>query len=68
MSIDYGDGPTLRQSLPWLQDDRAVELILDATERNSVSEGLPPFSEETRASLREELRAMLNVQESAPRE
>lgn len=68
MSIDSGTGPTLRQAIPWLQDDQAVDLILDATERNSVSEGLPPFTAETRASLRQELRAILDAQSTVPRE
>lgn len=42
----------------WLQDDRVRhEWILDIAERNSVIEGLPPFSEEFRRQLLEQLKA-----------
>ena len=34
------------------------ESILDVTERNSVIEGLPPFQEETRRRLKEQLMAL----------
>jgi hypothetical protein len=54
---DFGKGPTLEQACPMLQDEaERVERILDVTERNSVIEGLPPFSEELREKLRRELR------------
>jgi hypothetical protein len=53
---NFGNGPTLEQFNPWLRDEaERVERILDVTERNSVIEGLPPFSEELRRRLREEL-------------
>ena len=53
---DFGKGPTLAESNPWLRNEtERVERILDVTERNSVIEGLPPFSEETRERLRREL-------------
>ncbi|MFZ5830815.1 MAG: hypothetical protein ACOY3P_12040 [Planctomycetota bacterium] len=53
---NFGKGPTLGQANPWLRDlAERVERILDVTERNSVIEGLPPFSEEMRRKLREEL-------------
>jgi hypothetical protein len=53
---DFGKGPTLEQVNPWLRNEaERVERILDVTERNSVIEGLPPFSEEMRRRLREEL-------------
>jgi hypothetical protein len=53
---DFGKGPPLEQANPWLRDEaERVERILDVTERNSVIEGLPPFSEEIRQKLREEL-------------
>jgi len=53
---DFGKGPTLEQANPWLRDEaERVARILDVTERNSVIEGLPPFSEEMRRKLREEL-------------
>lgn len=54
--IDFGKGPTLREACSWLQDDEERwNRILDAVERNSVIEGLPPFSDETRRLLLEEL-------------
>jgi hypothetical protein len=53
---DFGKGPTLEQANPWLRDEaQRVDRILDVTERNSVIEGLPPFSEEMREKLRTEL-------------
>jgi hypothetical protein len=53
---DFEKGPTLEQANPWLRDEaERVERILDVTERNSVIEGLPPFSDEMRQRLREEL-------------
>jgi hypothetical protein len=58
MAIDFGTGPTLKEACPWLRDDRTrIELILDVAERNSVIEGLPPFQEETRRRLRDQLLA-----------
>ncbi len=53
---DFGRGPTLEQACPALRDEaERVERILDVTERNSVIEGLPPFSVELREKLRREL-------------
>jgi hypothetical protein len=53
---NFGKGPTLQQACPALRDEaERVERILDVTERNSVIEGLPPFSEEFREKLRREL-------------
>jgi hypothetical protein len=55
--IDFGKGPTLRESCPWLRnDEERWNRILDAVERNSIIEGLPPFTEETRRRLLEELK------------
>jgi hypothetical protein len=52
----FGKGPALEEANPWLRDEaERVERILDVTERNSVIEGLPPFSEELRRKLRAEL-------------
>jgi hypothetical protein len=63
MAIDFGTGPTLKDACPWLRDDAArCESILDVTERNSVIEGLPPFQEETRRRLREQLMALASQQ------
>jgi hypothetical protein len=54
---DFGNGPTLEQFNPWLRNEaERVERILDVAERNSVIEGLPPFSEELRQRLRDELK------------
>jgi hypothetical protein len=53
--VDFGKGPTLREACRWLQnDEERWNRILDAVERNSVIEGLPPFSEETRARFLED--------------
>ena len=53
---DFGKGPTLKEASPWLQDDRArIERILAVVEADSVIEGLPPFTEEMRNRLRQEL-------------
>jgi hypothetical protein len=53
---DFGKGPTLEEANPWLRDEaERIDRILDVAERNSVIEGLPPFSEEMRRRLREEL-------------
>ncbi|MGO8744548.1 MAG: hypothetical protein ACLQNE_01035 [Thermoguttaceae bacterium] len=53
---DFGKGPTLEQASPYLQERAAgTERILEAAERDSVIEGLPPFSEDFRQRLREEL-------------
>ena len=58
MSIDFGTGPTLQEFSPWLRDPEARrEMILNVTERNSVIEGLPPFTAEFRARLRSQLAA-----------
>lgn len=52
MSIDFGDGPPLKETSPWLRDERERHLrILDAAERNSVIEGLPRFTQEMRSRL-----------------
>lgn len=45
--------PTLAEYSPWLRDPRErADRIIDATERNSVIEGLPPLREDTRERLR----------------
>lgn len=52
-----GTGPTLAEVSPWLRD--AAERhrrILDVAERNSVIEGLPPFTDELRERIAEQLR------------
>lgn len=63
MAIDFGTGPTLKEACSWLRDDRTrIELILDVAERNSVIEGLPPFQEEFRRRLKDQLLALASQQ------
>jgi hypothetical protein len=50
--IEFGKGPTLKESCPWLRDDATRKrLILNVVERNSVIEGLAPLDDDTRARL-----------------
>jgi hypothetical protein len=57
--IDFGTGPTLREASPWLRDaSERHRRILEVTERDSVIEGLPPLSDETRRRIIEQLTAM----------
>jgi hypothetical protein len=45
--------PTLAEYSPWLRDPHErADRIIDATERNSVIEGLPPLRDDTRERLR----------------
>ena len=65
MSIDFGTGGPLNQSRAELRDPRTRhEIILDVVERNSVIEGLPPFTPETREHIRRQLQAMLPIGDS----
>jgi hypothetical protein len=67
MSIDFGDGPPLKDTSPWLRDERERHLrILDAAERNSVIEGLPRFTQVMRARMLTRL-AELAVPAQVPR-
>jgi hypothetical protein len=64
---DFGKGPTLKDSCPWLQDDATRrERILEVSERDSVIEGLPPFQEETRRRILRSLEAMSDPIEIGP--
>ncbi|WP_145305558.1 hypothetical protein [Gimesia fumaroli] len=56
---NFGTGPTLREASPYLCDaaERHAH-ILEVVERNSVIEGLPPFTDEFRARLKKQLEAM----------
>jgi len=59
MNLNFGSGPTLFESVPWLRDDeQRIAIILEVTECNSVIEGLPPFTEATRRQIRSELVAL----------
>ena len=56
MSINFGIGIPLSESRPELRDPQSRrEIILDVVERDSVIEGLPPFSAETRQRILERL-------------
>lgn len=66
--VNFGKGPTLREAFDWLQDDSVRRReILDVAERNSVIEGLAPFTEETRRRLLAQLEHP-NLPPPAPRE
>ncbi len=53
-----GSGPTLIVANPWLRDPaERHRQILDVAERNSVIEGLPPFSAAVRAQILAQLQA-----------
>jgi hypothetical protein len=61
MAIAVDKGPVLKEAFPWLRDiDACCEMILDATERNSVIEGVPPFTAESRRQLKDELLALIS--------
>ncbi len=51
---NFGNGPTLKETWPWLRDDDArIERILNVTEVNSVIEGLPPLKEDAREKIKQ---------------
>jgi coenzyme F420-reducing hydrogenase gamma subunit len=56
-----GSGPSLIDATPWLRDaaDRHRQ-ILDVVERDSVIEGLPPFTEAVRQMILARLQRMNN--------
>jgi hypothetical protein len=63
--MDFGTGPTLIEFCPYLRDpDERHARVLDVVERNSVIEGLAPFTPEFRDRLRRLLRE-LDAQRSA---
>jgi coenzyme F420-reducing hydrogenase gamma subunit len=56
---NFGNGPTLKETFPWLRDDDArIERILTVTEVNSVIEGLPPLKEEIREKIKQYLKGL----------
>lgn len=66
MQPNFGGGPPLKETSPWLNDDRERHLrILDVAERNSVIEGLPRFTRAMRERMLKRL-ASLDVPEQAP--
>ena len=67
MSNTRGTGPTLKESAAWLQDDgQRHARILEVAEINSVIEGLPPFTTESRQYFAAQLAAMAAGQTPAP--
>jgi hypothetical protein len=53
---DFGKGLTLKEASPHLRNDQArIDRILIVTEADSVIEGLPPFSGDTRRQIRQRL-------------
>jgi hypothetical protein len=67
MSTTIGSGLTLKDSVPWLQDDAQRHArILEVAEINSVIEGLPPFTAATRQHFASQLAAMAAGQTPAP--
>ncbi len=56
---NFGTGKSLSEASPYLQDEAERHArILEVAERNSVIEGLPPFTEEIREKLRKQLEAL----------
>ncbi len=61
--VNFGTGPPLREKYAWLRDDAVMHAkIIDVVERNSVIAGLPPFTEEFRRQLLQELEALARAQ------
>jgi hypothetical protein len=59
MTIDFGSGPSLKDAYARLRNDSERHArILRVAECNSIIEGLPPFSDETRACIAAELKAI----------
>jgi hypothetical protein len=57
--MDFGSGPTLVEFCPFFRDpEERYARILEVVERDSVIAGLPPFSDEFREQLRQELESM----------
>ena len=66
--IEFGRGPTLVEACPYLRDpEERARRILEVVERDSVIEGLPPFTAEMRDRLHKRLIGTSEPQ-SEPRE
>ena len=64
-----GTGRSVREICPWLADPtQRHNMILNVVERDSVIEGLPPFSEDFREELLQQLRRLSGEVTSAPSE
>jgi coenzyme F420-reducing hydrogenase gamma subunit len=54
---DIGKGVILKDAFPQFRNDESrIEQILTVAETDSVIEGLPPFDEDTRNRLRQQLK------------
>jgi hypothetical protein len=59
---NFGTGKTLKEASPQLQEDaERHSRILEVAERDSVIEGLPPFTEQTRERFRKQLEALASI-------
>lgn len=59
MTLNLGSGPPLKDFSPWLKDEAERHArILEVVERNCVTEGLPPFTQEFRRHLLHQLQAI----------
>lgn len=57
VTMTFGTGVSLRQFSPYLRNDAARhQMILDRVERDSVIEGLPKFTKESRAECLNEIK------------
>jgi hypothetical protein len=64
--VNFGTGPSLKDFCPWLRDDaERLRRILDVTERDSVIEGLPPFDDEARRRIAEQITAIDRISQSS---
>jgi hypothetical protein len=63
--VDFGKGLSLKDFCPWLRDDaERLRRILDVRERDSVIEGLPPFDDEIRRRIAEQITAIDRISPS----
>jgi hypothetical protein len=59
METSKSQSVPLVEAAPWLRDPvRRHAMILEAVERNSVIEGLPPFSAAIRERIAQQLKAL----------
>lgn len=67
MQPNFGGGQPLKETSPWLKDDRERHLrILDVAERNSVIEGLPRFTRAMREQMLKRLAALALPDQAPP--
>lgn len=59
---NFGTGRILKEASPQLREDaERHSRILEVAERDSVIEGLPPFTEKTRERFRKQLEALASI-------